>query len=161
MLSTHYEEYCELLGLEDQRNEVAWFDDLDQDLFNFKHKIHSWLRDSSVKSSSKASSKESCRSKKSSRSTKSSSNSKSSAKLKLIEEKTKIAELEAEAKFLLEKANAESQAKMLQIQGEVARAKARSRLYEDYNQMEVNSEVDEVESNVYEEKVQQRWRYKY
>ena len=26
--------------------------------------------------------------------------------------------------------------------------------------MEVNSEVDEVESNVYEEKVQQRWRYK-
>ena len=30
----------------------------------------------------------------------------------------------------------------------------------DYNQMEVNSEVDEVESNVYEEKVQQRWRYK-
>ena len=26
--------------------------------------------------------------------------------------------------------------------------------------MEVNSELDEVESNVYEEKVQQRWRYK-
>ena len=49
---------------------------------------------------------------------------------------------------------------MLQIQGEVARAKARTRVYEDYNQMEVNSEVDEVESNVFEEKVQQRWRYK-
>ena len=26
--------------------------------------------------------------------------------------------------------------------------------------MEVNSETDEVESNEYEEKVQQRWRYK-
>ena len=23
-----------------------WFDDLDRDVFNFKHKIHSWLRES-------------------------------------------------------------------------------------------------------------------
>ena len=56
-LSTHYEEYCELLSLENQRKEVAWFDKLDQDVFNFKHKIHSWLRDSADKGSSKASSK--------------------------------------------------------------------------------------------------------
>ena len=40
------------------------------------------------------------------------------------------------------------------------RAKAWARVYEDYNQMEVNDEVEEVESNVYEEKVQQKWRYK-
>ena len=33
-------------------------------------------------------------------------------------------------------------------------------VYEVYNQMELNSKVDELESNVYEEKVQQRWRYK-
>ena len=78
----------------------------------------------------------------------------------MLEEKAKIAELEAEVTFLLEKQKAENQAKMLQIQGEVARVKAVARVYEDYNQMEVNSEVDEVESNVYEEKVQQRWRYK-
>ena len=41
------------------------------------------------------------------------------------------------------------------------KAKARARVYEDYNQMEVNvdSEEDEVEFNMYEEKVQQRWRY--
>ena len=57
LLSTHHEEYCELLGLEEQRNEVAWFDNLEQDVFNFKHKIHSWLRDSADKISSKASSK--------------------------------------------------------------------------------------------------------
>ena len=43
LVSTHQEEHCELLGLADQRNEVAWFDDLDQDVFNFKHKIYSWL----------------------------------------------------------------------------------------------------------------------
>ena len=113
LLSTHHEEYCELLDLEDQRNEVAWFHDLDQDVFNFKHKIHSWLRDSADKSSSKASSKGSSRSKKSSRSTKSSGSSKSSTKLKLLEENPKISGLEAEATFLLEKQNAENQANML------------------------------------------------
>ena len=42
---------------------------------------------------------------------------------------------------------------MLQIQREVVKAKARARVYEDYNQMDVNSEVDQEESNVYEEKV--------
>ena len=61
LLSTHHEEYCELLGLEYQSNEVAWFDDLYQDVFNFKHKIHNWLRDAADKSSSKASSKGSSR----------------------------------------------------------------------------------------------------
>ena len=126
---------------------------------NFKHKIGSWLRDSTDKSSSKASWKGSSRSKKSSRSNKSSSSSKSSTKLKLLEEKAKVAELEAEATFLLEKQKAENQVKILQIQGEVARAKARARVYEGYNQIEVNTEVDEVESNVYEENVQQRLRY--
>ena len=36
LLSTHHEEYyCELLNLDDQRNEEPWFDDLDQDVFNF------------------------------------------------------------------------------------------------------------------------------
>ena len=58
----HHEEYCELLCLEDHKNEVAWFDNLDQDVFNFKHKIHSFLRESGDKSSSKASSKGSSRS---------------------------------------------------------------------------------------------------
>ena len=41
-------------------------------------------------------------------------------------------ELEAEATFMMEKQKAEQQAKMLQIEGEVARAKARTRVYEDY-----------------------------
>ena len=129
LLSTHHEEYCELLGLKEQRNEVYWFDNLDQDVFDFKHKILSWLRDSTGKSSSKASSKGSSRRKKSSRSTKSSSSSKSSKKLKLLEENAEVAELEVEATFLLQKQKAENQSKILQIQGEVARAKVRARVY--------------------------------
>ena len=161
LLSTHHEEYCGLLGLEDQRNEVAQFDDLDYSVFNFKHKIYSWMRYSADKNSCKVSSKESSRSKKSSGSTKSNSSSKSFTKRNLLEEKAKFAELEAEVTFMLEKQKGQNQAKMLQIQGEVARANTRTRVYGDYNQMEVNvdSEVYEVESNVHEKKVQERWRY--
>ena len=52
--------------------------------------------------------------------------------MKLLEEKAKIEELEDEATFIMEKQKAEQQAKILQIQGEVARAEARARVYEDY-----------------------------
>ena len=94
-------------------------------MFDFKHKILSWLRDSTGKSSSKASSKGSSRRKKSSRSTKSSSSSKSSKKLKLLEENAEVAELEVEATFLLQKQKAENQSKILQIQGEVAMSQSK------------------------------------
>ena len=40
------------------------------------------------------------------------------------------------------------------------RAKTSSRVYENCNQTEANSEEDEIESNLFEEKVLQRWRYK-
>ena len=87
------------------------------------------------------------RSKKSSGGTKSSSTFKSFTKLKFLEEKSKIAELDVEATFMLEKQKAENQAKMLQMQEEVARTKSRATVYEDYNQMKVNldSEVVEVD----------------
>ena len=103
LLSTHHEEYCGLLGLEDQRNEVAQFHDLDYGVFNFKHKIYSWMRYSADKNSCKVLSKESSRSKKSSGSTKSSSSSKPFTKRNLLEEKAKFSELEAEVTFMLEK----------------------------------------------------------
>ena len=44
--------------------------------------------------------------------------------LKLLDKKAKITELEAKATFMKEKQKVEQQTKMLQIQGEVARAKA-------------------------------------
>ena len=67
--------------------------------------------------------------------------------------------MKAESNFLLEKQKTEYQAKMLQIQGQ-SKQGLDWRLFEDCNQMEVSSEIDEVESGKYEEKVQQRWRYK-
>ena len=48
LLST-YEEYCELVDADDQKHQVNWFDELDQDAFNFKHKILNWLKESDNK----------------------------------------------------------------------------------------------------------------
>ena len=74
--------------------------------------------------------------------------------MKLLEEKAKIAELKAEATFVMEKQKAEQQAKMLQIQGEVARAKARARVYEDYThiQSRASTKDEEEPDEVIEEK---------
>ena len=132
---------------------VNWFDDLDQDVFNFKHKIHNWLKESDNKSSS-SSSRGNSRSKKLSGSTKSSGSSRSSTQWKLLEEKATIAELEAEATLMMETQRAEQEAKMLQIQGKVARAKVMARVYEDYIHIQSRASTkDEAEPDeVFEEK---------
>ena len=66
--------------------------------------------------------------------------------MKLLEEKAKIAELEAEATFMMEKQKAEQQAKMFQIKGQVARAKARARVYKDYTHIQSRASTkDEAE----------------
>ena len=132
---------------------VNWFDDLDQDVFNFKHKIHNWLKESDNKSSS-SSSRGNSRSKKLSGSTKSSGSSRSSTQWKLLEEKATIAELEAKATLMMEKQRAKQEAKMLQIQGKVARAKVMARVYEDYIHIQSRASTkDEAEPHeVFEEK---------
>ena len=56
--------------------------------------------------------------------------------MKLLEEKAKIAELEAEATLLIEQQKAETHDKMLELQREVARAKARTQVYEGYTKDE-------------------------
>ena len=62
--------------------------------------------------------------------------------------------MEGEATFIREKQKVEQQAKMLQIQGEVARAKARARVYEDYShiQSRASTKDEEEPDEVIEEK---------
>ena len=99
LVTNHHEEYCKLLDVENQQHEERWFDDLDQDVFNFKHRVHSWLKEPAQKSSRGSrcsSSGKRSTSSRSSASNKSSGSSRSSTKLKLLEEKARIAELEAD-----------------------------------------------------------------
>ena len=44
-LSTYHEEYCEKVDADDQKHQDNWFDNLGQDVFNFKHNIHNWLKE--------------------------------------------------------------------------------------------------------------------
>ena len=81
LLSTYHEEYGELVDADYQKHQANWLDDLDQDVFNFKHKIYNCLKESDNKSS-KPSSRGSSRCKKSSGSTTSIGSSKSSTQLK-------------------------------------------------------------------------------
>ena len=132
---------------------MVWFDDLDQDVFSFKHRVHSWLKEAAQKSSrgSRCSSdSKRSSSSRSSASNKSSGSSRSSTKLKLLEEKARIAELEADATLMMEQQKAETQAKMFQLQREVVRAKARAQVYAGY------TKDDETKTDIMEAKIKDR-----
>ena len=114
MVTNHHEEYCKLLDAENQQHEELWFDDLDQDVFNFKHRVHSWLKEAAQKSSRGSrcsSSGKRSTSSRSSASNKSSGSSRSSTKLKLLKEDARIAELGANATLMMEQQKDETQAK--------------------------------------------------
>ena len=66
--------------------------------------------------------------------------------MKLLEEKVRIAELEAEATLMMEQQKAETQAKMFQPQREVVRAKARAQVYTEHiKDDEAKTDITETE----------------
>lgn len=71
--------------------------------------------------------------------------------------KARIYVLETDVSFMFESHRTESKAKMLQIRGEVARAKARASVYGDYTQTKDNdgNDMDEIKS-LYQKKVQKK-----
>ena len=90
--------------IDKEYDDEIWFDDLDQKILSFKHKVHNWLKEGEKlrKSNqvSRCSSKSSSRySSKSSAKSNSSTKSRSSTKAKAIEEKVKVAELMTEIFF--------------------------------------------------------------
>ena len=147
LIIENHEEHCKILKPEEQANEEDHFEDVDQRVFIFKHKVRNWLKDaedeydkrskSSGRSSKARSSKESTRSSRSSKASSSRSSeadslkSKVSSKAKAIEEKVKIAELLAEAEFMEKKWMIEMQAERLHMQEKVAKAQAKFKIYED------------------------------
>ena len=73
--------------------------------------------------------------------------SKVSSKAKAIEEKLKIAELLAEAKFMEKKRMIEMEAERLHIQEKVAKAQARFKIYEGLDQMSQKAGKIEVQED--------------
>ena len=115
----------EMLELQGGSNEAAWSGDIDEKVFAFRHKVNNWLKEA-VEVRSKKSSVSSSSSKHSSTSSK----SRSSTKDKAIQGKMRIAELLAEATFLEKKKTAQHQADELRVQEELAKAKARMKIFD-------------------------------
>ena len=80
---------------------------------------------------SRQSSKKGSKSCSSGSSSSSGSNSNRSSKERAVEEKAKLAELIAEAEFLQQRQLAENKAEQLRVQEKLAKAKARSQVYEE------------------------------
>lgn len=69
--------------------------------------------------------------------------------------------LASEAAFILESQKAENQEKMLQIEGEVPRTRAKARVYEGYTGMEANSNSDtEFKTIIYQREDENGWKHK-
>ena len=111
-----------------------WFEEVDEHVFTFKHKVYNWLKEAETeRSAKKAYSKKGSKSTScGSRKTKSSNSSGSSrcSKERAMEEKVKLAQLMAEAEFMQQRQMAENQAEQLRVQEKLAKAKARSEIYE-------------------------------
>ena len=145
-----HQEYHSLLEDDEKLADEEWFEEVDERVFTFKHKVYNWLKEAETEQSAKK-----VYSKKGSKSTSSgssrktkSSNSGSSrcSKERAMEEKAKLAELMAEAEFMQQRQMAENRAEQLRVQVplfKLGKAKARSEIYEGMERK--GSEVDQSE----------------
>ena len=115
-------------------------------IFNFKHKVRNWLGEAEVDRNSEKSIIS-----KSSRNSKSSSDSSSgSLKSRLAEEKSKLAEIAAEAKYVEKKQELQCCAKKLGIEEKLPKAEARLKALEEmekYHAEGKNQESNYPEQN--------------
>ena len=100
-----------------------WFDDTDQKVFPFRHKVHNWLKEEEKEHKRDHSSRSSTRS--------SSSKSESSTQEKAVEEKLRVAKLIAGSSFMKKKRDAEYRAEAIKMEEELAKARARAKVYND------------------------------
>ena len=128
LLMSLYEEIHTMLEVEEGTIESdEWIDVKDEQIFNFKRRVHTWLKNSEEDRISLQSNKSH-----SSRgySVKIRKSSKSNVSKRSSEEKAKRAELVAEELLLIKQQIAENKAEKLEVQQEIAKAKAISRLLE-------------------------------
>ena len=124
-------EECKQYMEEDQiNNSDEWLDEVDEMIFNFKRKVHSWLKETNEDDRcSKASSKTKSHSSRSSRRS-SKLNSSGSSKSDRIEGKVKLAELLAQEAFFEKRQQVENEAQRLKMQEKLAKARARAQILE-------------------------------
>ena len=129
-------EYLELLCEEDLPTDTEWFEEFDEKVFSFTHKLFKWMKEGELNDKEEVKSQKSVcssKSKSSSGSSKSGSSrrSKCSIEEKVINEKIKVAELITEANYAEQKMKMEYKKKRLEMEEKVAIAKARAKVLDD------------------------------
>ena len=115
---------------EEIKNSDEWLDKVDEMIFNFKRKVHSWLKETNENDRcSKASSKTKSHSSKSSRRSAKSSSS-GSSKSDRIEGKVKLAELLAQEAFFEKREQVENKHQRLRMPEKLPKAMARAKILE-------------------------------
>ena len=110
---------------EEINNSDEWLDEVDEMIFNFKRKLHSWLKETNEDDRySKASSKTKIHSSRYSRRS-SKSTSSGSSKSDSIEEKVKLAELFPQEVFFERHQQVENEPQRLRMQEKIARTRAK------------------------------------
>ena len=146
------DEYQHLLKEDELLADSQWFEEQDERIFSFKHKIIKWLKEAELNKEEERSRKSvgsrssKSRSSKSSRS--SNRSSRSSIKDKAIEEKIKIAELIAESNFTDQKLKMEYEAKRLEMEEKVAKAQARAKILDLLDMPPLEGEEDAKGRNI-------------
>ena len=131
-----HREYQELLCEEDLPTDTEWFEEFDEKVFSFKHKLFKWMKEGELNDKEEVKSHKSVcssKSKSSSGSPKSGSSrrSKCSIEEKVIDEKIKVTELITEANYVEQKMKMEYEKKRLEMEEKVAIAKARAKVLDD------------------------------
>ena len=129
--------------LEEEKEKIEsdeWINMMDEQIFNFKRRVHTWLQNAeegrislqtNKSHSSRGSSVKTRSSSKSNVSKRSSCSNKSdNSKTRAAEERRKLAELLAEESFLVKQQMAENEPEKLQFKQEIAKSNTRTRVFE-------------------------------
>ena len=143
-----HQEFHSLLEDDEKLADEEWFEEVDECVFTFRHKVCNCLKEAETEQSAKKSySKKGSKSTSSGsgRKTKSSNSSGRSrcSKERAMEEKTRLAELMAKVEFMQQRQITENRAEQFRVQEKLAKAKARSEVYEAMERK--GSEVDQSE----------------
>ena len=115
-----HQEYHSLLEDDEKLADEEWFEEVDERVFTFKHKVYNWLKEAETERSAKkaysknGSKSASCGSSRKTRSSNSSGSSRCS-KERAMKEKAKLAGLMAEVEFMQQRQMAENQAEQLRV----------------------------------------------
>ena len=128
LLTAVNDEYQRLFREDELLTDSQCFEEQDERIFSFKHKIIKWMKEVELNKeelgSRKSLGSRSNKSRSSKSSISSNGSSRSSIKDKAIEEKIKVADLIAESNFTEQKLKMEYEAKRLELEEKVAKAQA-------------------------------------